>query len=282
MLNVKSDQIEAIIADVADTLIVPRFCKLHTHEIHFKCENDPVTIADLEAEAELRKRLMDYLPGSKVVGEEEYALNAKVLDYFGSSDPVWTVDPVDGTKAFLAGQPYFGVIVTLNQNDETLAAWLYDPMSSEFVTAEKGAGAYYKGQRLSVLPAAPLDQLSGVMGARLLDAYAQCTTPPDVATPQFARMLSSCHDYARLVVGVPHFSGRFPQMHFHCWKQTCTPWDNAAGVLINTEAGGFTAHWNEARFHPSHYGRGILTAPDKRSWRELRDWILRFCELPEI
>lgn len=282
MLNIKTDQVESIIRDVADRLIVPRFKNLHAHEIHFKGENNPFTVADIEAEAALKEQLMTLLPTSLVVGEEEFEHRPSVLDQFADDVPVWTIDPVDGTKAFIAGLPYYGVIVSLSSRNETLAGWLYDPSSDEFITAEKGAGAYHKGKKLRVLEPCPLESLRGVMGARLIDSYVQCETPPDVKKPNFSRMLSSCHDYARLVAGIPHFSGKQEQMHFHCWKQTCTPWDNAAGILINAEAGGFTAHWNEERFKPSHYGRGILTAPNKASWRELRDWILRFCELPEI
>lgn len=282
MLNIKSDAVEAIISEVAETIIVPRFQQLPPDQVHFKAPNNPVTIADLEAENELTKRLIALLPGSNVVGEEEFEHNPGILNRFYDDSPVWTIDPLDGTKLFIAGLPYYGVIVSLTFQDETLAAWLYDPTSHEFITAEHGAGAYHKGEKLSVLPPCDFEDLYGVMGARLLDDFAQCQTPPKVKKPHFSRMLSSCHDYARLVAGIPHFSGTQEQMHFHCWKKTCTPWDNAAGVLINTEAGGFTAHWNEERFRPSHYGRGILTAPDKQTWRALRDWIMRFCELPEI
>ncbi|MGE4351595.1 MAG: inositol monophosphatase [Bdellovibrionales bacterium] len=282
MKSIKSEAVEAIICETADTLILPRFQELPQGAVQYKSVNNPVTIVDLEAERELTARLTDLLPGSKVVGEEAFEQNPAILDQFTGSDPVWTIDPLDGTKLFIAGAPYYGVIISLSVNDETVMAWLYDPSSKEFITAEKGAGAYHQGRKLQVLEPEPLERLRGVMGARLLDDYANCQTPPDIKKPQFSRMLSSCHDYARLVAPKPHFSGKTDQMHFHCWKQTCTPWDNAAGVLINTEAGGFTAHWNEEPLKPSHYGRGILTAPNRACWRILRDWIMRFCELPEI
>lgn len=283
MLNIKSESVEKIISEVADIAILPRFQQLRQHDVHYKSVNNPVTIADLESELLLSQRLVDLLPGSKVVGEENFEKQSDILSLFEGGEPVWIIDPVDGTKHFISGQPYFGVIVSLVQNDETLMAWLYDVSSKEFVTAEKGAGAYHQGRKLQVLPPAPLSELRGVMGARLLADYAaQCQAPDNIPKPSFARMMSSCHDYARLVAPKPHFSGKLDQMHFHCWKETCTPWDNAAGSMIHAEAGGFTAHWNEERFRPSHYGRGILSAPDKASWRELRDWILRFCELPEI
>jgi len=281
MLNVKIEDVERIIQEVADTYIVPHFRNLHAHEIHFKSEDNPVTIADSEAETALKERLLDLLPGSTAIGEEAFEANSGLLNLFLGDNPVWTIDPVDGTKAFIMGEPTYGVIVSLSSQNRTLAGWLYDPSSREFVTAEKGSGAWHNGKRLSVLTGAAIDQMSGMLGSRLIDAYEACHTPPDVKRPKFERMLSSCHDYARLVVGEPHFSGHVTQMHFHCWRNTCTPWDNAAGILISDEAGGYSAHWNKESFAPSHYKRGILSAPDHESWCEIRNWVASFCALPK-
>ena len=281
MLKIRTDQVEKIIQEVAESVIVPRFRNLRAHDIRFKGEDDPVTIADNEAEKAFAARLLPLIPNSKLVAEEAYAADPSILDVFLGDDPVWIVDPLDGTKAFIAGEPVYGVIVALAHNDETLMSWLYDPTSREFITAEKGSGAYHLGKKLSVLSADKVENMSGIIGHRIVDAYKQCNWSPVDKRPVFHRMLSACHDYARLVVGDPHFSRTASQAHFHCWLETCTPWDSAAGILINTEAGGYTAHWNEEEFKPSHYGRGVLTAPDKDSWNEICDWISTFCKLPE-
>jgi len=279
MLNINTDQVETIIREVADQLIVPRFGKLQVGDIKFKAADDPVTIADKEAESELSRRLLALLPGSKVVGEEAYAANPLILDQFSGDEPVWIIDPLDGTKAFVASDPVYGVIVALAKQNQTIAGWLYDPTSKEFVTAEKGAGAYYQGQKLSVLPPDDLQNMSGILGTRIRDAFSPCE---GVSAPAFHWMMSACHDYASLVVGQPHFARRLKsQMHFHGTKCTCTPWDMAAGVMIHAESGGYAAHWDGQPFCPSHYGRGILSAPDKASWLQLRDWITSFCPLPE-
>lgn len=281
MLKIKSDEVEKAIQEVADQYIVPRFCNLKAGDIHFKGEDDPYTIADKEAESALSERLLALLPTSKVVGEESFASDSGLLRHFSGDSPVWIVDPVDGTKAFIAGEPVYGVIVALTEQNQTIAAWLYDPTSREFITAEKGAGAYYQGRRLNVLPPATIAQMSGVVGSRIVDAFHACAETMPAEKPTFHRMLSACHDYARLVVGEPHFSRRTTQAHFHTWLNTCTPWDCAAGILIHGEAGGHTAHWNGEPFQPSHYQRGILSAPDRDSWNALRGWIAKFCVMPE-
>lgn len=282
MLQVKFDAVESVIRDVAAQVIVPRFRNLKSHDIHFKSADDPVTIADKEAEIALKDRLLDLLPGSEVVGEEAFASDSSILSRFSGESPVWIIDPVDGTKAFIAGEPVYGVIVALAERNQTVAGWLYDPTSDEFVTAEVGGGAYHSGNKLSVLPAAPVGQMSGALDSAILErVQGDDLSREATARPDLCRMLSACHDYARLVVGQPHFSRTASQLHFHGTHCTCTPWDSAAGVLINAEAGGYTAHWTGEPFLPSDFGRGILTAPDPDSWHAIREWISSLCALPD-
>lgn len=281
MSKIKMDDVEKLIIEVADSIILPRFRNMKAHEIHFKGDDSPYTIADTEAEAAFSERLRDLLPGSKVVGEEDFEENRSVIKYFSGEDPVWTVDPVDGTKCFIAGEPFYGIIISLNQNNETIAGWLYDPTSKEFVTAEKGSGAFYKGKKLSVLPPASLSEMKGVIGYRIIcnwrDFKEECAAT--LSCPEILPMHSSCHDFARLVAPEGHFSGQLPPIHFHMWKETCTPWDSAAGILIHGESGGYTRHWDKEQFKPNHHGKGTLSAPSEESWDEIAAWVRSFCKV---
>jgi fructose-1,6-bisphosphatase/inositol monophosphatase family enzyme len=49
------------------------------------------------------------------------------------------------------------------------------------------------------------------------------------------------------------------------------PWDHAAGLLIHREAGGYAARYDGSAYLPSQTEGGILVAPDKASWQELRE-----------
>jgi fructose-1,6-bisphosphatase/inositol monophosphatase family enzyme len=252
-------------------------------DIAFKCGDDPVTIADKEAEKELTNRLLGLLPASKVVGEEAFASNNGILAEFSGESPVWIIDPLDGTKAFVASDPVYGVIVALAEQNQTIAGILYDPTSKEAVMAEKGAGAYFKGKKLSALPPAPLQEMKGILGLRLREPLEGDFQEAVEKGPRYTRMLSACHDYASLVVDEPHFARRLDgRLHFHSTYATCTPWDNAAGILIHAEAGGYTAHWNGKPFRPGDYDCGVLSAPDKDSWMEIRSWVSTFRELPHL
>src|SRR5690242_20515707 len=106
-----SDRVARLIAETAAAEIMPRFEKLERHEIQEKRPGDLVTVADLAAERRLSLVLQDLLPGSRIVGEEAVAADPCVLAALAEADPVWLIDPIDGTGNFAAGKPIFAVIV---------------------------------------------------------------------------------------------------------------------------------------------------------------------------
>ena len=75
-------------------------------EVDVKPDNSPVSIADREIEQALRARISETFPEHGILGEE-----------MGSSDVgrdyVWVIDPIDGTRAFLAGRPTFTTLISL-------------------------------------------------------------------------------------------------------------------------------------------------------------------------
>jgi len=75
-------------------------------EVVAKEDLSPVTIADREAEATMRRLIGDKYPDHGVIGEEHGA------DRPGASH-VWVIDPIDGTKGFTCGRPLFGTLIAL-------------------------------------------------------------------------------------------------------------------------------------------------------------------------
>src|SRR5258706_79102 len=107
---VDSEKIERLIAEVAAEEVMPRFEKLEAGDVSEKSPGDLVTIADVATERRLTPALLDALPGSRVVGEEAAAADPRILDQLAGDDPVWVVDPVDGTANYAAGLPMFSVM----------------------------------------------------------------------------------------------------------------------------------------------------------------------------
>jgi len=171
--SVDLDAVTALIRSTAETHILPRFRKLAAHEIHEKGPgNGLVTIADIEAERALTPALEKLIPGSLVVGEEAVAHDAAILDRLAGDDPVWIIDPVDGTMNFTKAIPRFAVIIALVARGAVQAGWIQDPLQGITVVATAGGGAWLNtpGQprrRLRYGPARPLRDARGAAYARM-------------------------------------------------------------------------------------------------------------------
>ena len=94
----------ARLADVAGAAIRPRFRQ--QVDVEMKLDDSPVTIADREAEQAMRAVLAAEAPRDGIAGEE-FGTTA------GDTGRQWVLDPIDGTRSFIAGRPIFGTLIAL-------------------------------------------------------------------------------------------------------------------------------------------------------------------------
>lgn len=261
------DQVSALIRDVAETEILPYFQQLASHQVRQKSgPNDLVTVADEAAERALTRRLTELLPGSTVVGEEAVSADEALLDRLHGDEPVWVIDPVDGTINFAAGRPTFAVIVAFVQGGETLAGWIHDPVARRTAVAAKGQGTWMDGERLRVADPAPLGRLTGALSTRFTEeAVGRRLDEKAPGVGEIVCLASAAQEYLRLVAGTSHFSLYHRLM----------PWDHAAGVLLHAEAGGHAALVDGTPYRPTLRGGSLLLAPDEAGWTALRDYLYR-------
>ena len=224
-------EVERIIRAVAASEVLPRFGALTAADIAEKAPGDYVTVADRAAEEALAERLSALLPGSSVVGEEAVGLDSGVLDALAGDQPVWIIDPIDGTHNFVAENPRFTTLVALAHRGEVLASWTYAPVFDLMATATAGGGAFVAGERLRVRPAR--GQL------RHLDV---CVPQPHWWNPEervwFNRLSGAGVSLSSFdMTGLEYLelaAGRQSAMVI-TWE---FPWDHAAGLLLHAEAGG--------------------------------------------
>ena len=69
-----------------------------------------------------------------------------------NKDPVWIIDPLDGTTNFLHGFPQFAVSIAMKQGDQLQIGVIYDPMRQELFTASRGSGSKLNARRIRVSP----------------------------------------------------------------------------------------------------------------------------------
>ncbi|HCY54375.1 MAG TPA: histidinol-phosphatase, partial [Oceanicaulis sp.] len=94
------------LADAARAAILPHFRNGIAADNKAPDGFDPVTAADRAAEAAIRALLDEHRPGDGIVGEEDEAKPSR-------SGRTWIIDPIDGTRAFLAGLPSWCVLIAL-------------------------------------------------------------------------------------------------------------------------------------------------------------------------
>ncbi|MFF4346967.1 inositol monophosphatase family protein [Streptomyces sp. NPDC001530] len=226
-----TSDVEEAVRKAAATEIMPRFRQLAAHEIDQKSgPHDLVTDADRKAEVYLTEALTKLLPGSVVVGEEAVHANPATYEAIRGTAPVWIVDPVDGTRQFVHGDPGFCTLVALALDGVVLASWTYAPARDEFATAIRGRGA--------VLDGVPLRSGAPEPGRDLHIA----TSHPDYTTDEQKRALLGLH--VEGVVPRPCGSAGLEYLAIARGESDATAfsweaaWDHAAGLLLVEEAGG--------------------------------------------
>jgi fructose-1,6-bisphosphatase/inositol monophosphatase family enzyme len=263
-------RVAALIRDVAAAEITPRFRALAAHEIREKKPGDFVTVADESAERALIPALEALLPGSVAIGEEAIAKNPDLLAHLeGAERPVWVIDPVDGTVNYAHGRPLFAVMVALVQNGRPIGGWIHDPLSGALAAAEKGAGAWDGERRLRVAATVAPENMHGQLLPRLFTHVGRAHLRAQGIGFHHDRDSLRCagQEYLRLVRGEWHVTayGRL------------RPWDHAAGLLIHTEAGGFSGYLSDRA--PYHVGRGegpVMAAPSPAAWEAFLVYMRRY------
>lgn len=85
---------------------------------------DPVTAADRDAEAAIRKLISERYPDHGILGEEHG-------NHDGTSGLTWVIDPIDGTRSFIAGVPLWGTLIALNDGTRPVIGLMEQPYIGE-------------------------------------------------------------------------------------------------------------------------------------------------------
>lgn len=110
--------------------------------VEIKPDATPVTIADREAEDIIRSTLLSAFPDHAILGEER--------GREGTSEFLWLVDPLDGTKSFVRGTPFFSTQIALMHRDELVLGVSHAPEYGETMWARRDGGAFLDGERVRI------------------------------------------------------------------------------------------------------------------------------------
>jgi myo-inositol-1(or 4)-monophosphatase len=231
------------------------FGEVEKLQVSLKGPANFVSSADRRAESILRTELSKARPGYGFHGEEG--------GHHQGSDTThtWLVDPLDGTSNFLHGIPHFAISIGLERSGTVVAGVIYNPVSDELFTAERGKGAFLNDQRLRV-----------AARRRMADAIVACGLP-HYGRGDLALGLKELAAVQDKVAGLRRFgaaaldlacvaAGRFDIY----WERNLSPWDMAAGLLMVREAGGFVTDLDGA---DAMFAKGHIVAGNETLHREL-------------
>jgi len=210
---------------------------------------DPVTAADRAAETAMRTLIRESFPEHGIVGEE-----------FGNertdAEYIWVLDPIDGTKSFIAGMPAWGTLIALTREGEPVYGMMHQPFTRERFTGDSNA-ARYRGP-------AGARELHVRRCAQLSDALLMTTSPLLMNEPdrlafgkveravKLSRYGGDCYAYCMLAAG-----------HVDLVIETeLKAYDILPLIPIITGAGGMVTAWDGGTATP---GGRIIAAGDMRT-----------------
>lgn len=239
------------LADVAGDVIRPKFRV--AMEVSDKGSGragyDPVTEADREAEAALRRLIKATYPTHGLLGEEHG-------HEVGVEACTWVLDPIDGTRAFICGMPQWGTLIAFNDGSKPILGVLDQP-----ITRERWVGGF--GQAELHTPS-KVSRLRTRACADLSDAVLTTTHPSAYFSPaertawgelagcvKMTRFGGDCYAYGLLAMGFIDL----------VVESSLQPWDVQALIPIVEGAGGVFTSWDGGE---AHDGGRVIAAGDRR------------------
>lgn len=188
-----------------------------------KADMSPVTEADRKVEEAIVTLLRSAFPSFGFLGEE-----------FGKQGPQdgarWIIDPIDGTRNFVRGIPYWATLLALEEGGEVTLGVIHAPATGELFYARKGEGVYLNGTPIHVSAVNRLDEAFLVHGSlnliHVTEHWEGFIRLVDATERQ--RGYGDYHAYTFVARGQAEI----------CFEVDVKPWDLAAVKIVTEEAGG--------------------------------------------
>lgn len=212
-------------------------------EVETKGDESPVTVADKNVEAEIRKALQAAYPDYGILGEE---FGAEKMD----SDTYWVVDPIDGTRSFISGMPLFGMLLGLVENGKPVLGLVGMPALGEVFVGSAGQ-ATLNGKPIQASDQTDLNAATlfineaEKLAANHADIFARLCV-----TGKTRRMSYDCYPHAMLAAG-----------HIDCVVDyDLQPYDYLPVVALVEAAGGLMTDWQGYALDLNSDGRVLSAA----------------------
>ena len=206
------------------------FGEVEQLQVSLKGPANFVSAADHRAEEILHAELIRARPGYGLLLEERGDVEGPDRTHR------FIVDPLDGTTNFLHGIPHFAISIALEREGELVAGLIYNPVSHETFTAEKGKGAFLNDRRLRV--AARTDLAAAVIGTGIPHSGRPAH---DLFLDELRVVMAGSAGIRRLGAAALDLAWTAAGRLDGFWERNLGAWDLAAGIVLLREAGGFVS-----------------------------------------
>ncbi|MEO8577148.1 MAG: inositol monophosphatase family protein [Gemmatimonadales bacterium] len=198
-------------------------------DAEFKQDGSPVTAADRTSERLARDWIEQRFPGDGILGEEYGVLRPDARRR-------WIIDPIDGTKAFVRGIPFWGSMIAVVEGEDVLAGAVSFPVLGETLVAAPGEGCWWNDSRCSV------SRVHDLSSATVLttDAAFKGESTKARGWAVLASIAAVSRTWGDCVGYLLVATGRAEVMA----DPVVSPWDVVAVMPAIVEAGGVFTDWN--------------------------------------
>ena len=237
------------LADAAGEAIRPHFRQ--SIAVDEKPDLSPVTIADRNAEAAMRRLIAARFPDHGIIGEE-YGTERETADY------VWVLDPIDGTKSFISGVPLFGTLIALTQQGRPILGIIDQPISRERWIGAAGTPTTFNGDAVRCRPCAALAAATVFSTSPDMFKGSEAAAHARVAAKaKLVRYGADCYAYGLVALGSIDL----------VIEASLKVYDFSAMVPIVEGAGGIATDWQGQALSLASDGR-VVVAGDPHAHRE--------------
>lgn len=208
--------------EAGDTLMM----RLHSEkQVSYKGRANLVSDVDKLVEKRTIEELRGEFPDDGFLAEESEPITT-------ASEYTWIIDPLDGTRNYILGIPFFCVVIALAKGDDVLMGLTYDPVRQEMFQAVKGSGAFLNEGRINVSSKTQLEEALLSYDLGYVDDKASTAIElllhlwPNI---QGTRMLGSA------ALGLAYAACGRVDLYFH---HNLAPWDLATSLVLVPESGG--------------------------------------------
>ena len=250
---INPNDLREILFNISKDIIVPSFGNLKKNQISYKDGKDIVTDIDIFVEKELNIILPTLIKNSNFIGEESYAKNNNILNYYLSEEYCWTVDPIDGTSNFAKSKDKFAVMIALTKSTDIIQSFIYKPLSEDFMYADH-SGAYLNNNKINLNKRINTENATGSISTKYWNEIKN------------EKLISIKNKFANInsygSIGCEYFDIALGKRDFALLSRL-HPWDHIPGVFIIRQSGGHDCHFDKKEYKFYKNSRNLIVSSSK-------------------